>query len=253
MFGLSKRPTLAVITGALACALCVVAPASAKKQPEPDRRAAIDARIERLEAIKAVERLHSAYGYYQDRFFFAEVASLFSAQNPQVQWGNHQWDGAQAVTHFWTDYMRGAVGGGSDGPKAGKLFDMPQWQGVITLADDGKTAYARYRTLGRLANYREVEYWISGVYENEYVLEDGVWKIKTLKFCPTWSAHYTEGWKNRQADTALEWLPAPKGGVAKPVSAAGACPPAYPSGETLPFHFVPSDPHALAGAAGAKE
>jgi hypothetical protein len=253
MLAISRKPALQLVAGALAFALSSVSPASAKATAEQDRRAEIERRIERLEAIKAVERLQSVYGYYQDRFFFQEVATLFSLQQPRVQWGDNQWEGADAVSHFWTDYMRGNLAEGADGPKAGKLFDMPQWQGVITIAEDGTSARARYRTLGRLANYREVEYWISGVYENEYVLEDGVWKFRSLKFCPTWSGIYTDGWQNSRPETALAWLSPPKDAVAKPVAAADACPAGYPSGSTLPFHFVPSDPYATASGLGAEE
>jgi len=247
------KPKLRLVALAFACLLGTTLPASAKDRTERERRAEIKARIERLEAIKAVERLQSAYGYYQDRFFFQEVADLFSSESPRVQWGDNVWEGREAVSHFWTSYMRGNLARGTDGPRAGQLFDLPQWQGVITIDGDGKGARARFRTLGRLANYREAEYWISGVYENEYVLEDGVWKFKSLKFCPSWSAIYTEGWQNSRSETALAWIEPPRDQFAAAVQGANACPEGYPSGKTLPFHFEPSGPYAIASAFGTGE
>jgi len=204
-----------------------------------ERRAAIDARLSRIEAIKAIERLQYAYGYYQDRFFFAEVASLFAGKNPTVQWGDAIWTGQPAVRRFWMEYMRPAIAGGASGPVAGKLFDLPQWQGVITIDADGRGASARFNSIGRYAVYREKEYWISGFYQNRYALEDGVWKIRTLKFCPNWSAPYTAGWRDISERDASAWMP-PIPRSAKPTRAASAtdrCPTPYPGNRQVTFDF----------------
>jgi hypothetical protein len=36
--------------------------------------------------------------------------------------------------------------------------------------------------------------WIHGIYENEYVKEEGKWKIKKLHFNLTFRTPYEEGW-----------------------------------------------------------
>ena len=47
-------------------------------------------------------------------------------------------------------------------------------QPVVTRAPDGKTAKGRFRVLAMLGSYGGAAVWAGGLYENEYVLENGV-------------------------------------------------------------------------------
>ena len=95
----------------------------------------------------------------------------------------------------------GQMGGGKVGLKKGVLFNHIQVQGVVDVAPDGKTAKARYRTIVQVQNFGGLEgFWSDGVYENEYVKEDGVWKFSKLKFWPTYYTPFHEGWSGRQLD-----------------------------------------------------
>ncbi|MBN8831485.1 MAG: nuclear transport factor 2 family protein [Sphingomonadales bacterium] len=222
---------------------CLAALPSGPAQAQADsnaRRAAIDARVARLESIKAIERLQNAYGYYQDRFFFAEVETLFARRGASVQWGDQLWIGPKAVRSFWLDYWQPVIAGGSAGPVAGKLLDLPQWQGVITIGADGRTATGRFNTIGRYAVYREKEYWVSGFFQNRYVREDGVWKIAALKFCPNWSAKYTDGWQDVTAAGALAWLPAAprKASPTRAATTSERCPKPFPANGAMPLDFA---------------
>jgi hypothetical protein len=38
------------------------------------------------------------------------------------------------------------------------------------------------------------QWWEGGVYENEYIKEDGVWKIFRLRYFPFWHADFEHGW-----------------------------------------------------------
>ena len=38
------------------------------------------------------------------------------------------------------------------------------------------------------------QFWEGGVYENSYVKENGVWKIKLLNYSLSWQAEYEKGW-----------------------------------------------------------
>lgn len=211
----------------------------AREQSQEDRRTALEQRVARMEALKAIERLQYAFGYYQDRFLYDEVVTLFARDNPSVQWGNRVWEGQDAVRDFWLRYWREAFAQGSSGPVAGRMLDLPQWQGIITVADDLETAQARFRTIGRFAVHREREFWISGFFANRYVSENGIWKIAKLRFCPNWSARYTEGWQDIEQDDALAWLPEPaeNARATRSATAEEACPEPYPGAPDRQFHF----------------
>jgi hypothetical protein len=55
-------------------------------------------------------------------------------------------------------------------------------QPVATLDPDGKSAKGRWRVFAMLGNYGGTPSWAGGIYENQYILENGVWKIKDLSF-----------------------------------------------------------------------
>lgn len=201
--------------------------------------ASLEKRIERQESIKAIERLQFAFGYYQDRFFYDQVANLF-ASNATMQLNGDVWTGSKGVRRFWTGYFGKVFAEGAKGPVAGKLLDLPQWQEVITVADDGKTAVGRFRSVGRLAFYRDREFWVSGIFLNKYVKEGSVWKIQAMRLCNSWAAKLTDGWKDNTAKAAVSWLP-PIPAAARPDrKAAGAdlCPPPYPEGGAKTFEFA---------------
>jgi hypothetical protein len=158
---------------------------------EQPRRAALEARLSRLEAINAIERLQNSFGYYQDRFLFDQSVALFTQRGAEVHDDGALWRGARGLER-WKASLRkhfSSVGG----PVAGVMLDRPQVQGVIDVAPDGHTAKGRFRALGRSAVYGASEDWIGGVYENDYVLEGGVWKIKIYRYCTTWTAPYQSG------------------------------------------------------------
>lgn len=43
-----------------------------------------------------------------------------------------------------------------------------------------------------------VQWWEGGVYENEYIKEDGVWKIFKLRYFPFWHAGFDNGWSKTE-------------------------------------------------------
>jgi hypothetical protein len=76
-------------------------------------------------------------------------------------------------------------------------------QDIITVAPDRKTAKGRFRGLLFGGNHESRAYkpaglpdqfYEAGMYENDYVREDGVWKIKRLDYAVQWQADYDKGW-----------------------------------------------------------
>lgn len=229
----------------LACAVLAAfgsvgaARAETSEQARLQRYAALQGRIERAESIKAIERLQNAYGYYQDRFLFKEIPKLFTTDRARVQWQDDVWEGRDGMRRLWLGYLSETLSDGTNGPVAGRIFDMPQWQGIVTVAPDNRTAQARFRTFGKVAKHRQYEHWLSAVYENDYVNEGGVWKFKTMRLCFPWSASYFEGWQNVGADSGMSWLQAPRRAHRpdRRASESERCTDRYPQAGVMSFHF----------------
>jgi hypothetical protein len=70
--------------------------------------------------------------------------------------------------------------------------------------------------------------WLHGIYENEYVKEDGKWKIKKLHFNLVFRTPFEEGWLKVPL---LGRLDRPDADAPAPHFRP------YPSGYHLPYHF----------------
>lgn len=219
---------------------CVLAAGAASVAAEPSTSSDLSLRLDRVEAIKAIERLQSVYGYYQDRYLFDQPPTLFTRDKPSVHYNGGIWEGSKGIERLWLGYFRTTLAQGAKGPVAGQLYDQPQMQGVVTVADDGRTATATFRTLGRRVAYGKSEEWIAGIYHNDYVKEDGVWKFKTLRYCTRWSAPYTQGWKDAQPVAHERWqlYPQSKHGPNRVERDPDRCRPGYPQLEENELAFV---------------
>ncbi len=163
----------------------------------------LQAHIESVESIRAIKRLQYAYGHYVELGLWNDFADLFTAD---------------AVTNYQSG-VRGKdairllffekVGQGKLGLSEGRIYPHILFQPVISLAPSGRTAKGRWRILAMLGGYGGSATWYSGVYENEYVLEDGVWKISVLHSEPKVTAAYTAaGWKDSGAHVPFHYTAA---------------------------------------------
>ncbi len=184
----------------------------------------LEQRKERIEDINAIERLQHAYGYYIDRALWDDVADLF-ADDGTIEIGL---DGVYVGKARVREYLY-TLGGGRQGLVDGELNEHLQVMPVMTLADDGRTAKARWRAIALTGELGGEAFWSEGPYENEYVKDDGVWKIKTLHWYQALHVPYEGGWQTK---------PDPTGG--KHVS--GTLPPDRPPSieyKTWPETYVP--------------
>src|SRR5207253_3983865 len=83
---------------------------------------------------------------------------------------------------------------GPEGPQEGRLFDNMQLQPVVYVDPQGKTAKARWHLFAQLAEWKKFAEWGTGVYENDYVNQGGVWKIQRLRLFPSMYSPYEDGW-----------------------------------------------------------
>jgi hypothetical protein len=150
---------------------------------------ALGTRIERLEDADAIERLHNIYGYYLDDRQWDEVAGLFAADGTIEL--------AQRGVYVGRERVRESLAlSGEAGLREGVMASHLQYQPVIHVAEDGRSANLRVREMV-LAGEHGGEGQIGGsVYENELVKENGQWKIKTKHSFTTFLADYQLGWSH---------------------------------------------------------
>jgi len=128
------------------------------------------------------------------------------------------------------------LGDGRIGLPDGKLYDHMVLQPVVDVAADGKSAKGRWRELALLGQMNAEAGWAGGIYENTYVKERGVWKIKDLHYYVSFNAPYEGGWGNVKPLPVAARPPAAGGpggagpGGAGPGGAGGAAPGGAPGG-----------------------
>ncbi len=166
-------------------------PASAQMSDAEIRQEAAELtqRVERLEGVRAIKTLQRAFAYYVDRGLWGEAADLF-ADDGTFEMGV---DGVYVGRERIAEYLR-RLHGGQEGLIYGQLNEWVTLQPAITIADDATSATARWRDLGMLGQYKHHAEWRDGIYENAYVREDGVWKIKSLHLYVNFVAPYADGW-----------------------------------------------------------
>jgi hypothetical protein len=144
-------------------------------------------RLARLEDARAIEYLHNAYAYYLDRWQWDDVADLFADDGTLEL--------AQRGVYVGKARVRAALNlFGDAGLHQGEVFDHLQYQPVIHVAADGQSARGRFREFSMEGAYRGDASIGGGVYENEYVKEGGVWKIRAVHLYTTFIADLEKGW-----------------------------------------------------------
>ena len=199
-------------------AMALAAPAAA--QSIDAEIAALTERVERLEGTRAVKKLQRAFGYYVDRGLWQDAADLFS-DGGTIEIGA---DGVYQGRERIREYLR-RLHGGQEGLIYGQLNEWVTLQPAITVAADATSATARWRDLGMLGQYKRHAEWRDGIYENTYVREGGVWKIRSLRLYVNFVAPYERGWARL----------APGEGVAQSEASRAFPPDRPPSSNPPPF------------------
>jgi hypothetical protein len=225
-----------VSTRVLALSICLVGIGACGDPPEAPsaengaalraelarRLTAAAALVERLEAVRAVERLQHAYGHYSELGLWHDFADLFS----DTAVGHYtQGDlGREEIRKLFVEQ----VGQGVLGLADGRIYPHIALSPVIMLSPDGRSAKARWRIVAMLGGYGGGASFARGVYENAYVNEGGVWKVQEITFFNQVGGRYGESLRPT---------------VAGPLDSPSAA-----------FHYEPGDVGTVfAGTAGAAE
>jgi hypothetical protein len=158
--------------------------------------------VGRLNDVQAVRKLQHAYGYYLDKCLYDEVVDLFAADG-EVRFMGGAFKGKPGLRRLYCERFRKSFTGGHNGPVYGFLLDHLQLQDIVDVAPDRNTARARFRCLMQAGSHETKkdapghlpsQWWEGGIYENDYVHEDGVWKIKVCNYNVVYHGVFEKGW-----------------------------------------------------------
>jgi hypothetical protein len=218
----------------LAAAAAVIVPV-----PAGDRAADLVRRAQRLEDEQAVLNLQHAYGYYLDLGLWSELASLFAPDGTRevgqagVYVGRHRIRESLLLT-------------GPRGLREGQLNDHLQFEPIVDVAPDGRSAQGRIFELGFVGGGGQPGRIVQNVQENEYVRRGGVWMIQSAHHYTILITDYDQGW-------AKSALPARAASTTLPPDR----PPSvvydvYPKVFTPPFHSTGTASPAIASPASGR-
>jgi hypothetical protein len=215
-----------------------------------------------LKDIHAIRRLQHAYGYYIDKCLYNETVDLF-ADDGEVCFMGGRFKGKEGVKRLYIGRFQKNFTNGKNGPVYGFLLDHPQLQDIIDVAPDRKTAKARARSMMQAGSHESRnkgqaasdargldatglprQWWEGGIYENQYVNEGGIWKIKVLNYRPVWHGTVEKGW----AYTPPQYVPFfsktyPEDPIGPDELITDPKPVLWPDTDVVPFHY----PHPVTG------
>jgi hypothetical protein len=203
-------------------------------------------RIALQEDTQAIRTLHFTYGYCMDRCLFSQIPELF-AESCDIYFLNGHFKGKAGARRMW------GGSSGVSGPTYGMLFEHLMAQDVIHVSPDRKTARGRFRCFEQSGVHHTKtdaperipkQFWEGGLYENEYVREDGIWKIKVFNYRIIWQARYEDGWAGSPPQPLMvssytQTFPQNERGP----DALREPPPRWPDVYVFPFHY----PHPVTG------
>jgi len=184
--------------------------------------ATLAAKARKADDYVEICNLQAAYGYYVDKGRWDDAADLFARDATLELAGRGVYvgqDRVRAYLNHLPPYGRGV------------LYNHMQLQPVIHIDGAAGTAKGRWRSFMMVGALGAEARWGEATYENEYVREDGRWRIALL-----------HGYMNIYTDFEQGWH---KGGVKLLRSIDGLQPDlpptmdyeAYPEAVIAPYHY----------------
>lgn len=193
--------------------------------------AALEAKYQRLEDVQELEKLQRIYGYYVERGNLDEAADLFSTSpSVAVVVSGIKVVGINEVRKMFSSATPFGVTTPGTKP-ADYLHVTAQISGVVDVDPDGTTAKGRWYGLNFLNNSGMGGGAVLGVgtYENDYIKENGKWKILHLQYDHIFLSTYDKkGWANTMPGFAPNTSGPPLGRGRSESS---------PFADMMPFHY----------------
>lgn len=199
-----------------------------------------------LRDLHSIRKLQHAYGYYLDKCLYDEVVDLFSDQG-EVRFMGGVFRGRAGLQRLYCDRFRRNFTGGRNGPVHGFLLDHLILQDIVDVAPDRASACGRFRCFMQAGSHESRksavphtprQWWEGGIYENTYIHEDGLWKIRILNYRAIYHGLFEQGW----AHTPPNFVPFfSKTHPEDPVGPDALMEPApvlWPDTDVVPFHYT---------------
>jgi hypothetical protein len=189
-------------------------------------KASLDAlglKIERLQGRNQVEKIQRAYGYYVDKAQWPAIADMFAANGTYEIGGRGIFVGPKRVL----EYLVVGLGPIGIATRYNQMIDHQQFQGLVNVSADGKHAWGRWTAFVMSSGG-----WGDVTYSNEYVKEDGVWKVLHIRAPFNMYTNYKDGWeKYAMQNTWPNKFPPPPDLPPSTVYLT------YPSFYVAPYHY----------------
>jgi len=177
--------------------------ASGAAPPARATLAQLQERAAVLDDENLVRNLQAAYGYYVDRRMWDDVMDLFDGHAVYEVGGVGIYRG-QGIRHA-LERM------GPAGLTHGVLNDRLQFDTVVSIAPGRREARVRGLEVGMLGEADKGEgFWEVSIFDNRFVKEDGLWKVREMRVFPLFRSQYSQGWgRSRIVETAQAGALAP--------------------------------------------
>ena len=226
MRGFRRRASGFRYVGILAAGLLLLAATATLKSAAESADAArvnrLETGVRAAEAVRAVKRLQNTYSHYLDAGLWADLGDLLT-ENAAGQFAGESVVGrANLQKRLMTQAGRTAAGL-ADGQLNTHLILQP----IVTLGPDGRTAKGTWHEVALLGSFGASASWRGGIYENEYVLDNGAWKISRVRYFEQYKGTYDDYGHKAPATWGIPYhFDALHVGVTIPKSALDVAPPA---------------------------
>ena len=146
----------------------------------------LDAAIRLWQDTEAIKKLRATYCYLADAQRMEEVIALFT-QNARLNFGGVCYEGREGLDAFFLQLIPSQLS-----------FSMHMVHNPIIEIDGNHATGKWYFEAPTTFKPDNKAFWLAGVYDEEYVKENGEWKIDSLKAIFNYTAPYEQGWAPTQ-------------------------------------------------------
>lgn len=162
---------VAMLAGAAGAAGCGSSGVTAELASLKAQMAALKLQAQATQDWTAIANLQASYGFYMDNMRWDDAADLFAQESTLEIAGGSVIEGQGRIR----EYLRTL-----ESLRHATLFNHALLQPVINVEPGGLKAKARWRSFAQAGQPGAVTHGNDAIHENEYVKEEGIWKIRKL-------------------------------------------------------------------------